>query len=250
MIPAWLNGLKSWLDAGLAFFYPEVCQICRDERATVSDGFVGPNCWKNVEFIEPPFCERCGLPFEGSLTSTFECANCRELKLLFAYARSAVAAKGMVLDIIHQYKYNRALWFEPFLARLLIQASCPVLKPGDWDMIVPVPLHPIKESEREFNQAERLSLHLAEALGLPMRHKVLCRVQPTRTQTRLTRAERAANVRKAFSLRDSVAVRGQRVVLVDDVFTTGATTSACAETLLAAGAVRVCTWTVARGLLH
>ena len=250
MNPACIQALKSWLDAGLGFFYPEVCQVCRRERATVQEGFVGGNCSNTVEFIKPPFCERCGLPFEGSITNSFECANCRELDLSFSFARSAVPARGVVLEVIHKYKYNRALWFEPFLANLLIRAASPDLRLGDWDLIVPVPLHPVKKSEREFNQAERLSKRLANATGIEMDSRSLRRVLPTRTQTRLSRTERSANVRRAFSLRDAGAVKGRRVVLVDDVLTTGATTSACASALLKGGAEAVCAWTVARGLLH
>src|ERR1041384_6107892 len=105
MNAACISALKSWLDAGLGFLYPEVCQICRKERATVLEGYVGAQCGNTVEFIKPPFCQRCGLPFEGSLTNSFECANCRELDLSFSYARSAVAAKGVVLQAIHKYKY-------------------------------------------------------------------------------------------------------------------------------------------------
>ncbi|HUR46957.1 MAG TPA: ComF family protein [Candidatus Saccharimonadales bacterium] len=250
MNPACIQGLKSWLDAGLGFFYPEVCQVCGRERATVQDGFVGASCSNTVEFIKPPYCERCGLPFEGSLTNSFECANCRELDLSFSFARSAVPAKGVVLEVIHKYKYNRALWFEPFLADLLICAASSGLRDDNWDLIVPVPLHPLKKSEREFNQAERLSRCLAKATGIEMDARSLRRVLPTRTQTRLTRSERSANVRRAFSLRDAAAVKGRRVVLVDDVLTTGATTGACAAALLRGGAEAVCAWTVARGLLH
>jgi ComF family protein len=117
-------------------------------------------------------------------------------------------------------------------------------------MIVPVPLHPLKESEREFNQAHRLACRLSDACGIPVQSKVLKRVQPTRTQTRLTRNERLENVRKAFALSGGTRLNGKQIILVDDVFTTGATTSACAKVLMDAGAADVCVWTVARGGLQ
>src|SRR6266700_3958402 len=154
-----LHGVKCWLEAGLGFFYPEVCQYCGDERATAAEGFIGVQCWQNIKFITPPFCERCGLPFEGAVTTPFECGNCREMGLQFSRARSAVAARGMVLEIIHRYKYQRALWFEPFLADLLVRAAAPSLRQERWDLIVPVPLHRVKKSEREFNQAGRRADH-------------------------------------------------------------------------------------------
>jgi ComF family protein len=172
------------------------------------------------------------------------------MELHFCHARSAVAARGLVLDIIHRYKYRQALWFEPFLADLLVRQAAPPLRREGWDVIVPVPLHPLKQSEREFNQAERLAGYLGAATHLPVRANVLRRVAPTRTQTRLPRDERSANVRRAFALRPDAAVAGQRIVLVDDVLTTGATTSACARVLMAAKAENVCVWTVARGLLN
>jgi ComF family protein len=105
----------------------------------------------------------------------------------------------------------------------------------------------VKRREREFNQAERLARLLGRATGIPVRTDVLRRVHPTPSQTRLSRTERAANVRTAFAAVRGCEVEGGRVVLVDDVLTTGATASACAEVLLASGAREVTVWTVARG---
>jgi len=240
--------LKTWLNAGLALVYPPVCQLCNDERATAQQGFVCSSCWSKVRFIQPPFCQRCGLPYQGEFTTPFECANCREMELHFVSARSAVSARGVVLDAIHRYKYQRALWFEVFLADLFLRQAVPALRQEQWNLIVPVPLHATKKREREFNQAERLARHLSVATKIPLNETLLRRVVPTRTQTLLTRQQRAANVRRAFSLRDGKRLSGERVILVDDVFTTGATTNACAQVLRAAGAGEVCVWTVARGL--
>jgi len=240
--------LREHLDVGLAFFYPETCQLCRAEHATPGDGYVCARCRSQVQFIKPPFCERCGLPYPGDFTTPFECANCREMELRFSSARSAVVARDVVREAIHRYKYQRALWFEPFLAGLFLREARPALPEHRWDFIVPVPLHSLKLREREFNQAGRLATHLSAATGIPLHSKLLRRVRPTATQTLLTRQQRAANMRGAFAVRPGVGLDGERMVLVDDVFTTGATTSACAEVLLAAGADEVCVWTIARGL--
>jgi len=243
-----LDFAKCWLDTALTFFYPDLCQICSSECATAREGYVCGQCYQNLRFIKPPFCERCGLPFEGEMTAQFECSNCREMDLHFLSARAAVAARGTALDVIHRYKYQRALWFEPFLFDLLRREAEPVLRDGRWDLIVPVPLFPLKKREREFNQAEHLAAGLGAAIGIPVNTRLLERVQHTRTQTLLTRSQRADNVRNAFCVRAKSFLQGQRIVLVDDVLTTGATTSACAKALKAAGAGDVSVWTVARGI--
>jgi competence protein ComFC len=244
------KALRQWTSVGLSLVYPEVCQACGTEPAGVEEGFIGPLCRSQVKWIQSPFCDRCGLPFHGEITAEFECANCREMKLHFSHARSAVAAEGLVLEMIHRYKYERALWVEPFLAGLLAQAAEPELRGSTWEAIIPVPLHPSKEREREFNQAARLAARLSVAIDIPVRGRALRRVGVTRTQTRLSREERAENVRRAFRVDDGESVRDARLILVDDVLTTGATTSACAEALKRAGAAEVCVWTVARGLLN
>jgi competence protein ComFC len=240
--------LHGWFDAGLAFLYPPACQLCTEQRAEPADGLVCPRCWSQVRFIKPPFCERCGRPFEGDLTTPFECANCREMELHFTAARSAVVASGVVREAIHRYKYQRALWFEPFLADLLVREAGPALREQKWDCLVPVPLHSTKKREREFNQAGRLAQRLSDATGIPVNTHWLRRILPTSTQTQLTREQRAANMRGAFAVINDGRLHGKRLVLLDDVFTTGATTSACARVLRAAGAGEVCVWTVARGM--
>ena len=248
--PAFLEAVRGVAGVALSFLYPEACQVCGEERATPAEGYVGAGCFQNLRFIVRPFCERCGLPYEGAITTTFECTNCREMELHFASARSVIAAQGMAMDLIHRYKYSGALWLEPFLAGLLNNAAGPVLREGNWSLIVPVPLHPQRLAEREFNQAERLARRLSHATGLKLASRLVRRVEATRTQTRLSRGERAQNVRRAFAPVPGARCDGARVVLIDDVLTTGATTSACARVLLGLGAQEVCVWTLARGLLH
>jgi competence protein ComFC len=243
-----LNSARDWLNAGLALIYPEVCQLCRQARASPAECYVCAKCVAGVRFVQQPFCERCGLPFPGDITHSFECSDCRGAKLPFRSARSAVIAKDQVLEIVHGYKYRRALWFEPLLAQWLIAAAKPELAKENWDFIVPVPLHPTKLREREFNQAERLARHLSAATKISLDNSLLRRVVPTQTQTLLSREERQNNVRRAFAMRKGKSLAGQRVVLVDDVFTTGATTGACARVLRDAGAGEVCVWTAARGI--
>jgi ComF family protein len=242
------DSVKGWLNAGLGLLYPEVCQLCQAARATPAEGYVCGDCRAKARFIQAPLCERCGRPYEGDITTRFECANCQEMEWHFQSARSAVVARDPVLEVIHRYKYQRALWFEPFLAELLIRAASPALAAQRPSMIVPVPLHPAKRREREFNQAERLAARLGAATHIPVNKRLLQRVVPTRTQTQLSRPERLDNVRNAFAMRQGQRLNGERIVLVDDVFTTGATTSACARVLVAAGAGEVCVWTVARGI--
>ena len=149
--------LRPWLDGALSFVYPEICQLCEGQRAKPQNGYVCEACWTQVRFVVPPFCERCGLPFEGEINGAFECTNCREMDLHFVAARSSVAARGPVLEAIHRYKYDRHLWFEEFLVELLLIRARAWFAQEKCDAIVPVPLFPVKQRERGFNQAERLS---------------------------------------------------------------------------------------------
>jgi len=242
------SSAKRWLDAALAFCYPEICQVCGKSRATPEQCFVCEKCSARLRRVQDPFCRRCGLPSQGAITTSYECANCQELRLSFSSARAAIIANDVALDLIHKFKYQRGAWFEPLLAGLLIESARTELAAGGWSCIVPIPLHPTKQREREFNQAERIARRLGAATGLPVRTDRLRRVLPTRTQTLLSRQERMENVRHAFAADGAEGLDGDRVVLVDDVLTTGATADACSRVLLKAGAAEVCVWTVARGI--
>lgn len=243
-----VSHLREWSEAALGFCYPPVCQLCGQQRAGAPEGYVCEHCWEKVRFVQPPCCDRCGLPFAGELTAAFECANCRDMELHFTSARAAVVANEFLLEVIHRYKYQRQRWFEPFLVELLLRQAVPVLRQVPLAGIVPVPLHPVKRREREFNQAEELARPLAAALGIPLLAKVVKRVQPTRTQTQLDKRARAENVRRAFAPASPQLLAGDRLLVFDDVLTTGATTSAVAGVLRAQGAAEVIVWSLARGI--
>lgn len=241
--------IKNWIKRGLDLLYPAWCQICRNQPASPDAGHVCQECIARIKPVNPPYCAKCGAPYPGHITTEFRCSNCADARFHFDYARSAVQATGVALEIIHRYKYKQAVWFEPLLGRLLATAAAPDLSAGQWDLIVPVPLHPARERERGFNQAARLAMFLARATGIPVNTSLLIRKKYTHTQTTLNRRERARNMVGAFGLaRHDTDLARKRIVLVDDVFTTGATTDACAAVLKRHGSAKVCVWTLARGV--
>ena len=240
--------VMAFVERALGFVFPAVCQFCRAEFASSEEGYLCSRCWQRLRFVRRPFCEQCGLPFAGELTTTFQCSNCCQNAFAFRGARSAVLANDFALDLIHRYKYQSAMWLEPVLAGLLWNSLRELGMNRGWDLIVPVPLYPTKKREREFNQAERISGRLAKQLGASVDCGLLKRVAPTASQTMLSRSERRENVRGAFAAGSSRSLKGLRIMLVDDVFTTGATTDACARILRRMGSSEIWVSTVDRGL--
>ena len=160
----------------------------------------------------------------------------------------ACRAQGVVRDCILRFKYNREMYFGPHLVDWLLMAAQRWIDWPEVDAIVPVPLHPRKLRQREFNQAEYLAAALGRAVNIPVLKRNLRRVKDTSTQTKLDAEARARNMRGAFAVRDATAFAGKRLVLLDDVFTTGATMDSCAKTLRGAGAREVIALAVARGV--
>jgi ComF family protein len=239
--------LSGLIQAATDLLYPRNCQFCSVPLAGQERGVICAGCLETVKWIEPPCCSRCALPFVGAVTGTFECGYCQDLDLHFSRAVSACVARGVVLDAIHHFKYHRRMYFGPHLAEWMVTAGRERLDWSTVDGVVPVPLHPRKKRERGFKQAEYLAKAAGQAFGKPVWRRALRRVHDTKTQTRLDAQERRENLRGAFTVRDSGSVAEKRIVLVDDVFTTGATLDACARVLRHAGAREVWVLTVARG---
>lgn len=229
----------------VSLFYPAFCAVCRE--AIDPGETLCASCNEKAPRIRPPYCAKCSQPFAGEITGSFTCANCADRKLHFQAAVSAYRSRGVVREVIHGFKYNRQIYLRHLLGRWLAESLAdPRLAGRRFDLIVPVPLHAARRRERGFNQAELLAAALHRSSGLPMKN-VLQRTRYTTTQTQFDRSERMENLRGAFRLRRRDNVQDLRVLLVDDVLTTGSTLSECASVLRKAGAVSVHAATVARG---
>jgi competence protein ComFC len=240
----------NFLELALRTIFPHVCEICGEREAGPAASYICQHCRQHpraIKKVRPPICKICGLWYEGAITLDFVCRNCFDLELEFTSARAAVEYAGLAKEVIHRFKYGRNEWFEPFLAELLIEAALPELRLELVDLIVPIPLHRRKRRKRGFNQAERLSARLSAAAGIPFDAKLVERVRDTNAQAGLDRDDRMENVKNAFKYVAPVALKRQRILLIDDVLTTGLTASACAKELRKNGAREVRVWTVARG---
>jgi predicted amidophosphoribosyltransferase len=204
-------GPGAWAEVILGLVYPPVCVVCRLERAGRHHGYVCDTCQNGVRRITDPCCQRCGIPFSGTIIGSHTCAACRRGSWAWDEARAAVIAEGLALECIHRLKYQKEPWFGTFLSGLLMESALPRLLGHPWQGVVPVPLHRVKLREREFN--------------------------------------RIRNMRAAFEPARSPRIHGSWII-VDDVLTTGATTDGVAAVLKDLGAERVVVWAVARATLE
>lgn len=218
----------------LDLLYPPTCPLCL--VATADHDALCPRCWSGLTLLERPFCERLGLPFAVDFGGPLLSAEAMANPPLFQRARAAVSYEGGARTLTHRLKYGDRTELARLMARMMMRAGRELLP--DADLIVPVPLHFGRLWGRRFNQAAALSAELSRLSGVACDPMVLQRRKPTRPQVGLSRSERAGNLQGAFRVAHfrGATVEGRRILLIDDVLTTGATANACARTLLRAGA--------------
>lgn len=204
-------------------------------------------CWSDAAKVEPPFCNLCGDPVAGAIDHDFTCYACSAETPAFDAARSAARYDGVAGEALRQLKYEQALWLAPDLATLLHNCIRAEYPDQLFDCLVPVPLHHVRRRGRGYNQSAILARELARMIGKKSLPRLLRRIRPTISQTNLTAKERLSNVTKAFQSGNGKQLAGQKVLLVDDVMTTGATVNACASALKKGGAASVHVITAARG---
>lgn len=240
-----LNGFFSEISDVI---FPTVCLACLRVLPSSSPECFCPECRGQITFLTGSHCPVCGIIFPDSPSGDHPCGSCMENKPWFTSARAAVAYDGVILDAIHQFKYGRNITTGAALARLLSDFDFEDLEWGIFDAIVPVPLHIKRLRERGFNQSLILARALGKKHGVPVDFSLLKRSKLTLTQTGLDKNERGKNISGAFIASLPEKIQGRNLILVDDVYTTGATIDECAKTLVQAGAKRVAAVTLARVL--
>jgi ComF family protein len=224
--------LRTALDIAL----PPLCPACREP---VEGQALCPACWSKLSFITRPYCERLGIPFVYDPGPGILSMEAIAAPPAYQRARAAVRFDEISRALVHALKYSDRLDLAPMMGRWLSHAGRELL--AEADALVPVPLHWRRLWARRFNQSAMLAAAISAESGVPVATGLLKRVKPTAQQVGLSRTERAANVQGAFRVPPEArgGVAGRRLVLVDDVLTSGATVDGCARALLRAGAANV-----------
>jgi ComF family protein len=226
-----------WANKALDLLFPPVCAACDTLGPLICD-----DCLAQMLKIYEPLCQRCG---RSLLYAAPVCGKCMQPSFRLRQVRAPLAYEEPTARIIHRLKYEGLFALAKPLVQIMV-ASWP-----DWeinpDVIIPVPLHKQRRRRRGFNQSTLLAEHLGQKLAIPVDEKAMKRVKYTIPQIGLNPAERHENVRDAFAA-DSQKVNNKQILLIDDVYTTGATMSAAADSLLASGAAGVSAYCLARAV--
>jgi ComF family protein len=238
--PSWVAPVaRSVLDKLL----PPRCIGC---GAIVEDAGLCGACWGSLQFLGPPACSCCAYPFEYEMPEETLCTACLREHPEFDRARSVFAYDDSSRSLVIEFKHADKTFAAPTLAGMMRRAGADLL--DDAGLITPVPLHPRRLFARRYNQAALLATALARQTGAPLSVDLLVRRRHTKPQGRMSATARRRNVQGAFTIRpkDKRRLEGKRVLLIDDVLTTGATVGECARVLRRAGASAVDVLTLAR----
>ena len=223
-------------------FYPKhiKCIYCGNEISNKNVYDMCETCSHTLPYISSNFCNRCGLQFEKDGTGI--CLNCKSSNFNFTLARSSLNFDANVVNAIHKFKYAKYRFLAQPFAHLLHNT----LLKQDWkiDIICYVPLFEKREKERGYNQSRELAYNLSKLTGLPIFDDIN-RIRDTPTQTHLSRKERKENVKGSFKITNKSTIKNLNILLIDDVFTTGSTTSEISKELKSAGANNIYVLTIA-----
>ena len=236
--------LQSVVTSGVDLILPPRCSVTGE--IVDAQGMISATAWADLQFISEPFCETCGIPFEFESGST--CMSCIDDPPPYDLSRSALIYNDISRDLILGFKHGDKThvvrsfipWLQKFGSEILAEADC----------LVPVPLHPYRLILRRYNQAALIGNELSKKTGIPHLADAMRRVRATVSQGHLSLEERQKNVKKVFGIhpKSKDMIKGKVIVLIDDVYTTGATVKECSVILKESGAAKVHVLTLARVL--
>ncbi len=235
-----IKTLRRFKDDLLDFIYPQSCPICK-EPLNQGEKEVCENCWANLAILPHSFCPYCQSFFEEDDSIIKHSCNylTRPADRKILAVRSLATFDDHYKTLIHRVKYDKKIPLGKRLARRLGEQAARERDFSNCDLVIPVPLYRARKRERGFNQSEILAEGISRALNITVSTDILKRTKNTKDQTNLNAEQRQENVRNAFAVIQPEKVLGKKVILVDDVMTTGATLNECARMLLDAGAKRV-----------
>ncbi len=252
MLPPHRQALADRLDWLVDWLYPPRCRACRGRIAGRDSEYFCSACWSQIRLVSHPLCTVCGRPFLDASGDDHLCGVCLSRAPRFVSARAWACypreeiAEDPLRQVVQKFKYGRKVSLGKSLGQLMAWGCREFLNERRVDTIIPVPLHPKRLRWRGFNQSVLLARQVSRAYGLPMDPFVLVRDKETSAQTQLSEEERRKNVRGAFSVQSAASLNGKTILLVDDVYTSGATVNECSRVLMQAGAKKVSVLTLAR----
>ncbi len=219
--------LNRWLAPLITFIFPAKCRRCETPMSVGQVHYLCDTCWEQIEFLEPPWCQICGLPRWGAI-----CADCREHPPLFRKLRAVAFYEPTLREAIHLMKYERKQVISKHLIQL-VQAHLPRdFASTDYDFLLPIPLHTNRLHQRGFNQAEQIAQGIAQVWGVPVRTDMLVRIKDTAPLSSLpSHEDRVKNITGAFEIRSPDLIQSRKILLIDDIFTTGTTINEAVQIL-------------------
>ncbi|MDB2415140.1 ComF family protein [Rickettsiales bacterium] len=239
---------KSIINNVVNIIYPPQCFSCN--VSIYEHGHLCPECWESIQFVRPPYCQKCSFPFEYSIEGENLCAECIKSPPAFNKARCAFLYDDNSRKIVTSFKFGDKTHSHMTLAKMMISSATDLLK--EVDIIVPVPLHRLRLLKRKYNQSAILAHSISKYTDIAVVPDLLIRNRNTPPQSGLTQRQRHKNMKNAFSVREKYHqfIDEKKVMLIDDVMTTGATIEACTKALFKSGAAEVYVLTLARRFLN
>lgn len=238
----------------LDLLYPPRCRSCGEPIRGPDARCFCPECTRSIRLIAHPLCDICGQPFIDAAGEDHSCGACLSRPPTFTRARAWACyprdegQEDPLRTVLQRFKYGKKVSLGPPLGKLLSSSALAFFRDVSLDLVVPVPLHPRRLRWRGFNQAAILAREIGRSWHMPMDPFILFRSRETVPQTGLKGDERRKNVSGVFRVEKGESVRNKRLLLVDDVYTSGATVNECSRVLRRAGAVEIYVLTLARAV--